>query len=135
MSDITYERHPVVTDRAPRPLAGAPYSQAIASRGLVFCSGQIPLDPESQQLVSDDVAEQTQRVLRNLQGVLEAAGTSLDQVCKTTVFLTDIDDFAAMNDAYTAAFGDHRPARSAVAVAALPLGALVEVEAWAWVGA
>lgn len=126
---IATERHPVVTDKAPRPLAGAPYSQAIATRGLVFVSGQIPLDPDSQQLVSDDVAQQTERVLENLKGVLEAAGSSLADVCKTTVFLTDLDDFATMNEVYARYFTSEPPARSTVQVSRLPAGASVEIEA------
>lgn len=126
---LATERHPVVTDKAPRPLAGAPYSQAIASRGLVFCSGQIPLDPETQQLVSEDVAEQTVRVLENLKGVLEAAGSSLGDVVKTTVFLTDLDNFAAMNKVYATYFTSEPPARSTIEVSKLPGGASVEIEA------
>lgn len=126
---IATERHPVVTDRAPRPLAGAPYSQAIACRGLVFCSGQIPLDPQSQELVSQDIGEQTVRVLENLKGVLEAAGSSLDDVLKTTVFLTDLNDFAAMNEVYARYFPNQPPARSTFEVSKLPGGASVEIEA------
>lgn len=125
---LAAERHAVVTDRAPRPLGGAPYSQAIASRGLVFCSGQVPLDPKTQQLVEGDVAAQTERVLENLRGVLEAAGSTLADVVKTTVFLTDLGDFAAMNDVYARYFTDVPPARSTFQVAALPAGASVEIE-------
>ena len=94
---LAAERHAVVTDKAPRPLAGAPYSQAIASRGLVFCSGQVPLDPETQQLVEGGIAEQTERVLENLKGVLEAAGSTLADVVKTTVFMMDLGQFAAID--------------------------------------
>lgn len=126
---VTQERHAVVTDRAPRPLAGAPYSQAIASRGLVFCSGQIPMDPATQQPVQGDVAVQTERVLENLKGVLEAAGSSMADVLKTTVFLTDLDDFAAMNEVYARYFTTVPPARSTVEVSKLPGGARVEIEA------
>lgn len=125
---LTNERHPVVTDRAPRPLAGAPYSQAIAARGLVFCSGQVPLDPQTQQLVDGGVREQTARVLDNLRGVLEAAGSSLDDVVKTTVFLTDLGDFAEMNEVYATYFTTQPPARSTFQVSALPAGASVEIE-------
>lgn len=125
---VASERHPVVTDRAPRPLAGAPYSQAIAARGLVFCSGQVPLDPQSQQLVAGGVAEQTERVLENLKGVLEAAGSSMGDVVKTTVFLTDLGDFAAMNEVYATYFPSEPPARSTFQVSALPAGASVEIE-------
>lgn len=125
---IASERHPVVTDRAPRPLAGAPYSQAIASRGLVFCSGQVPLDPESQQLVDTGIADQTRRCLDNLQGVLEAAGSSMADIVKTTVFLTNLDDFAAMNEVYASYFPSQPPARSTIEVSKLPAGASVEIE-------
>lgn len=125
---VASERHPVVTDKAPRPLAGAPYSQAIASRGLVFCSGQVPLDPETQQLVEGGIAEQTERVIENLKGVLEAAGTTLGEVVKTTVFLTDLGDFAAMNEVYARYFPTLPPARSTFEVSALPAGASVEIE-------
>jgi 2-iminobutanoate/2-iminopropanoate deaminase len=125
---VAAERHPVVTDKAPRPLAGAPYSQAIASRGLVFCSGQVPLDPESQQLVEGDIAEQTTRVIENLKGVLEAAGSSLGDVLKTTVFLTNLDDFAAMNEVYARYFPTLPPARSTIEVSKVPAGASVVIE-------
>ena len=125
---IADERHAVVTDQAPRPLQGAPYSQAIASRGLVFCSGQVPLDPQSQQLVEGGVAQQTERVLENLRGVLEAAGSRLDDVVKTTVFMTDLGEFAEMNEVYARYFPTVPPARSTFQVAALPAGAKVEIE-------
>jgi len=125
---LAAERHPIVTDRAPRPLAGAPYSQAIASRGLVFCSGQVPLDPTSQQLVAGGIAEQTEQVLENLKGVLEAAGSTLGDVVKTTVFMTDLDDFAAMNEVYARYFTSEPPARSTFQVSKLPAGAIVEIE-------
>ncbi len=126
---VASERHPVVTDRAPRPLAGAPYSQAIAARGLVFCSGQVPLDPESQQLVDGGIAEQTERVLENLKGVLEAAGSTMGDIVKTTVFLTDLaGDFAPMNEVYARYFPSEPPARSTFEVSALPAGARVEIE-------
>ena len=126
---VAAERHPVVTDKAPRPLAGAPYSQAIAARGLVFCSGQVPLDPETQQLVEGGIPEQTERVLENLKGVLEAAGSSLGDIVKTTVFLTDLNDFAAMNEVYARYFPTQPPARSTFEVSKLPANASVEIEA------
>ena len=126
---VTTERHPVVTDRAPRPLAGAPYSQAIAAHGLVFVSGQIPIDPATELLVDGDISVQTRRVLDNLTGVLEAAGSSLGDVVKTTVFLTDLDDFAAMNAVYAEYFTNEPPARSTIQVSKLPAGANVEIEA------
>ena len=126
---LTAERHPVVTDKAPRPFAGAPYSQGIATRGLVFCSGQVPVDPETQQPVAGGVPEQTERVLENLKGVLEAAGSTMADIAKTTVFMVDLGDFAQMNEVYARYFPTQPPARSTVQVSALPGGALVEIEA------
>lgn len=110
------------------PKAVGPYSQAILAGELVFCSGQIPLDPATGQLVEGDIAAQTGRVLDNLAAVLAAAGSDLAHVVKTTVFLADLGDFAAMNEAYATRFGEHRPARSTVQVAALPRGARIEIE-------
>jgi 2-iminobutanoate/2-iminopropanoate deaminase len=110
------------------PKAIGPYSQAITSNGLLFTAGQVALDPSTGQLVAGGIAEQTARALENLSAVLAAAGTDLSQVVKTTVFLVDMADFSAMNEVYGRAFGDHRPARSTVAVAGLPRGALVEIE-------
>jgi 2-iminobutanoate/2-iminopropanoate deaminase len=117
---------PVHTDRAPQAIG--PYSQAIVTDGWVFCSGQIPLDPATMELPGGDVAQQTGLVLKNLRAVLEAAGAGLDTVVKTTVFLKDMSDFAAMNEVYGRHFGDHRPARAAVQAAALPKGVDVEIE-------
>ena len=111
------------------PAAIGPYSQAIAAGDIVFASGQIALDPTSGQLVDGDVAEQTRQALRNMRAVLEAAGSSLDRAVKTTVFLTRMSDFAAMNEVYAEAFKQEPPARSTVAVAELPRGARVEIEA------
>lgn len=128
MSSLANERHAVVTDQAPRPLAGAPYSQAIATRGLVFCSGQVPIDPQTQQLVDGGIREQTTRVLDNLKGVLEAAGSSMADIVKTTVFMTDLAEFAEMNEVYATYFSATPPARSTFQVAALPAGARVEIE-------
>jgi 2-iminobutanoate/2-iminopropanoate deaminase len=110
------------------PEAIGPYSQAVVVDGWVFCSGQIPLDPGTGELVSGDVATQTERVMRNLSAVLEAAGGSLARVVKTTVFLADMGDFQAMNGVYAAHFGDHRPARATVQAAGLPRGVGVEIE-------
>ncbi len=110
------------------PSAVGPYSHAIVAGDFVYCSGQIPLDPATSELVTGDIAVQTNRILDNLAAVLAGAGSSLDRVVKTTVFLADIGDFAAMNDAYAKRFGDHRPARSTIGVAALPRGARVEIE-------
>lgn len=121
----------VRTDAAPAPVAGAPYSQAIDAAGsrMVFVSGQVPVDPATGALDGGDVAAQTRRVLANLRAVLEAGGASLQDVVKTTVFMTDLGGFGDMNAVYAEAFGGHAPARSTVGVAALPLGALVEIEA------
>jgi 2-iminobutanoate/2-iminopropanoate deaminase len=110
------------------PKAIGPYSQAIVSRGFLFTAGQVALDPSTGQLVPGGIAEQTSRALENLRAVLRAAGSDVSQVVKTTVFLVDMADFTAMNEVYGRVFGDHRPARSTVAVAALPRGALVEIE-------
>ncbi|HSM36085.1 MAG TPA: RidA family protein [Longimicrobiales bacterium] len=117
----------IETDRAPAAIG--PYSQAIGAGDLLYTAGQIPLDPATMSMVGGDVTEQTEQVLRNLAAVLEAGGSGLDRVVKTTVFLAHMGDFAAMNEVYARHFGDHRPARSAVEAAALPKGALVEIEA------
>lgn len=110
------------------PKAVGPYSHAMVAGDVVYCSGQVPLDPATGELVAGDIAAQTDRILDNLAEVLAAAGSSLDRVVKTTVFLADIGDFAAMNDAYAKRFGEHRPARSTIGVAALPRGARIEIE-------
>jgi 2-iminobutanoate/2-iminopropanoate deaminase len=117
----------IETDRAPAAIG--PYSPAIAAGEFVYTAGQFPLDPATMEIVGADVAEQTEQVLTNLAAVLAAGGSGLDRVVKTTVFLADMGDFAAMNEVYARHFGDHRPARSAVEAAALPKGALVEIEA------
>jgi 2-iminobutanoate/2-iminopropanoate deaminase len=117
----------IATPDAPRAIG--PYSQAMLTGGLVYTAGQIALDPVSMELVQGDVAEQTERVMQNLRAILEAAGSGMSSVIKTTVYLIDMGDFAAMNDVYARHFGDHRPARSTVAVAALPKGARVEIDA------
>ncbi len=122
MSDLK----PIHTDDAPAAIG--PYSQAIVTDGWVFCSGQIPLDPKSGELVGGDVARQTEQVLTNLRAVLEAAGAGMDTVVKTTVFLSDMHTFGAMNEVYARHFGDHRPARAAVQAAALPKFVDVEIE-------
>jgi 2-iminobutanoate/2-iminopropanoate deaminase len=110
------------------PKAIGPYSQAVAVNGFIFTAGQVALDPARGELIAGGIAEQTAQALENLRAVLTAAGSSLSQVVKTTVFLVDMADFAAMNEVYGQAFGGHRPARSTVAVAALPRGARVEIE-------
>ncbi len=122
MSDL----RSVQTDAAPAAIG--PYSQAIVVDGWVFCSGQIPLDPGTGELLKGSVAEQTELVLSNLRAVLEAAGSSLDYVVKTTVFLSDMNSFAEMNEVYAKHFADHRPARTAVQAGALPKFCDVEIE-------
>ncbi len=116
----------VATDAAPKAIG--PYSQAIAQGGLVFCSGQIPLDPASMKIVPGGIEAQTEQVLKNLSAVLAAAGSDLSRVVKTTVFLQNLEDFAGMNAAYARAFAGHAPARATVQVARLPLDALIEIE-------
>jgi len=119
-------RQKVETKNAPSPIG--PYSQAIVAGGFVFASGQAGLDPQTGRLISRDVIEQTAQTLRNLQGVLEAAGSSLERVLKTTVFLADMNDFAAMNEAYARFFTQNPPARTTIQAARLPLDARVEIE-------
>ena len=111
------------------PKAIGPYSQGTMAGGFVFTAGQVALDPGTGEVVPGGIAEQTERVMQNLAAILQAAGTGLGQVVKTTVFLTDMADFTAMNEVYARAFGNHRPARSTVAVAGLPKGVKVEIEA------
>ncbi len=123
-------KHIIHTDAAPAAIG--PYSQAVRAGDFVFAAGQIGLDPATGRLVEGGVAEQTRQALRNLQAVLEAAGASLQQVVKTTVFLQDMNDFAAMNAVYATFFPSEPPARAAVQAAALPKGALVEIEAIAY---
>jgi 2-iminobutanoate/2-iminopropanoate deaminase len=110
------------------PKAIGPYSQGVISNGFLFTAGQVALDPAKGELVSGGIAEQTARALENLRAILTEAGTDFSRVVKTTVFLVDMGDFTAMNEVYGRAFGAHRPARSTVAVAALPRGAKVEIE-------
>ena len=117
----------IATESAPRAIG--PYSQAVRAGNLIFASGQIPIDPATGEFVSGEIAEQTEQVLRNISAVFEAAGASLNQVVKTTVFLADMDDFTAMNDVYARFFGEHRPARATVQAARLPRDAKVEIEA------
>ncbi len=123
MSDFTA----IHTDHAPGAIG--PYSQAMMVDGWVFCSGQIPIDPATGEIVEGDIGQQTHQVLQNLAAVLEAAGGSLSRVVKTTVFLQDMGDFGGMNEVYARHFGDHRPARAAVAVRTLPKNVSVEIEA------
>lgn len=117
---------PIHTDGAPGAIG--PYSQAIAAGNLLFCSGQIALDPASGQLVGRSAAEQADRVLRNLRAVLEAGGSSLARVVRTTIFLADMADFTAVNEVYASFFAGWKPSRATVAVKALPKGAAVEID-------
>lgn len=119
-------KQPIATVDAPK--AVGPYSQAISSNGFLFCAGQIPLDPQSGELVGTDVAAQTERVCENIRAVLAANGMTFANVVKTTVFLLTMDDFAAMNAVYARYFPEPFPARSTIAVAGLPKGARVEIE-------
>ena len=119
----------VRTEAAPAPFQGAPYSQAIKVNGFVFVSGQLSLRPGDKDLSAGEIGPQTEQVFANLRAILEEAGSSLEQLVKTTVFLQNLDDFAGMNDVYSKHVGDTPPARSTVEVAKLPSGALVEIEA------
>ncbi len=123
----------VRTEAAPAPFQGAPYSQAIKANGFVFVSGQLSLRPGEKDLLPGDIKAQTQQVFANLRAILEEAGSSLDHLVKTTVFLQSLDDFGGMNEIYAAQVGSTPPARSTVEVAKLPSGALVEIEAIALV--
>ena len=116
----------VLTDRGPKPIG--PYSQAVKSNGFVFVSGQVALDPKTNEFVGSDVRQQTERVLENLKAILEASGVTLTHVVKTTVFLKDMNDFAAMNEVYARYFTAAPPARSTVQAARLPKDALVEID-------
>ncbi len=118
----------VRTERAPAPFQGAPYSQAIRANGFVFVSGQLALEPEHAEIVGDSIGEQTEKIFDNLQAILEEAGSSLDRVVKTTVFLADMNDFAAMNEVYADFFAENPPARSTVQAARLPRDARVEID-------
>ncbi|MGH3002791.1 MAG: Rid family detoxifying hydrolase [Gaiellaceae bacterium] len=123
------EKEAVRTEAAPAPFQGAPYSQAIRAGGLVFVSGQLALRPGEQELVGGGIAGQTEQVFANLRAILDASGSSLQGLVKTTVFLQHLDDFAGMNEVYAKHVGATPPARSTVEVAKLPSGALVEIEA------
>jgi 2-iminobutanoate/2-iminopropanoate deaminase len=118
--------HAILTAQAPAPIG--PYSQAIRTGSFIFCSGQIPIDPATGKLIEGDVAAQTRQVMNNIAAVLQAAGVTFDNVVKTTIYLMDMADFATVNPIYGERFGATPPARSTVAVAALPLGARVEIE-------
>jgi 2-iminobutanoate/2-iminopropanoate deaminase len=127
------EKSVVRTERAPAPFQGAPYSQAIRAGELVFVSGQLALEPDHTDIVGDTIQEQTELVFRNLAAILEEAGSSVEKLVKTTVFLVDLGDFQGMNEVYARWVGDRPPARATVEIAALPSGALVEIEAIAHV--
>jgi len=116
----------VRSDNAPKAIG--PYSQAVSAGGFLFCSGQIPLDASSGQIVGETAGEQTVKVMANLLAVLEAAGLDFGNVVKTTIFLKDMNDFVGVNDAYAAAMGEHRPARATVEVARLPKDVMVEID-------
>jgi 2-iminobutanoate/2-iminopropanoate deaminase len=116
------------TDQAPAPFQGAPYSQGIVHGDLVFVSGQLGIDPEEGHVVEGGIAEQTEQVMKNLGAILEASGSSLDNVLKATIFLADLGDFQAMNEVYARHMGTEPPARATFQVAGLPSGALVEIE-------
>lgn len=116
----------ILTPNAPQPIG--PYSQAIREGDLLFCSGQIPLDPKTGAMKNSSIEVEAEQALKNLEVVLRAGGSNLSGVIKTTIFLTDMNDFAKVNEVYAKAFGDVKPARSTVAVSALPKGARVEIE-------
>ena len=128
------EKEAVRTEEAPAPFQGAPYSQAIRAGGLVFVSGQVALTPGAGEPAGTDVGEQTEQVFANLRAILEEAGSGLDRLVKTTVYLTDLGDFAGMNEVYARQVGDTPPARATIEVSALPSGAKVEIEAIALAG-
>jgi 2-iminobutanoate/2-iminopropanoate deaminase len=123
------EKTVVRTDRAPGPFQGAPYNQAMQVGDLVFVAGQLGIDLATGELAGEGVAEQTEQIMQNLGAILDAAGSGLDRLVKTTVFLMDLGDFAAMNEVYARHVGDRPPARSTVQISGLPNGARVEIEA------
>jgi len=127
------EKEVIRTDRAPGPFQGAPYNQAIRVGELVFVAGQLGVSLESGELAGPSVVAQTEQIMENLRAILEAAGSGLDNLVKTTVFLIDLDDFGPMNEVYARHVGERPPARSTVEIAALPTGARVEIEAVAHV--
>jgi len=128
------DKEAVRTEAAPSPFQGAPYSQAIRANGLVFVSGQLALRPDHAEIVGEEISEQTEQVFANLRAILEEAGSGLDRLVKTTVYLTDLGDFAGMNEVYARHVGDTPPARATIEVSALPSGAKVEIEAIALAG-
>ena len=128
------DKEVVRAEAAPAPFQGAPYSQAIRANGLVFVSGQLALRPDHAEIVGDEIGEQTEQVFANLRAILEEAGSGLDRLVKTTVYLTDLGDFAGMNEVYARHVGATPPARATIEVSALPSGAKVEIEAIALAG-
>ena len=123
------EKEAIRTEAAPAPFQGAPYSQAIRAGGLLFVSGQVALQSGSSEPVSDAIGEQTEQVFANLRAILEAAGSSLDRIVKTTVYLTDLGDFQEMNEVYKQHVGELPPARATIEVSKLPAGSRIEIEA------
>jgi 2-iminobutanoate/2-iminopropanoate deaminase len=121
-------KKPIRTEAAPAPFQGAPYSQAIRAAGLVFVSGQLALKPDHAEIVGNSIGEQTEQVFANLRAILDEAGSGLDRLVKTTVFLVDLGDFQAMNEVYGRHMGEEPPARATFQVAALPSGARVEID-------
>jgi 2-iminobutanoate/2-iminopropanoate deaminase len=119
----------VRTERAPAPFQGAPYNQAMVHGGLVFVAGQLGIDPETNQVVEGGIGPQTERVLENVRAILEEAGSGLDKVLKTTIYLVDLGDFQGMNEVYARMMVEPYPARATIEIGALPSGALVEIEA------
>ena len=127
------EKTAVRTEKAPAPFQGAPYSQAIKTEGLVFVSGQVSLRPDHGEIVGSTIQEQTEQIMKNLGTILDEAGSGLDRLVKTTVFLTNLDDFQGMNEVYARHVGETPPARATIEVGRLPAGALVEIDAVATV--
>ena len=127
------EKDVVRTEQAPAPFQGAPYSQAIKAGDFVFVSGQLALRPDHAEIVGETIQEQTEQVFANLRAILEAAGSSLERLVKTTVYLTDLGEFAGMNEVYARHVGERPPARATIEISALPSGAKVEIEAIATV--
>ena len=123
------EKEVVRTERAPAPFQGAPYSQAIRANGFVFVSGQLPLEPDHAEIVGGSIEEQTEKIFDNLQAILEEAGSGLDRIVKTTVFLLDLGDFTGMNEVYARRVGQPPPARATIEISNLPSGVKVEIEA------
>ena len=123
------DKEAIRTEAAPAPFQGAPYSQAIRAGGLLFLSGQVALQPGSSEPVSDAIGAQTEQVFANLRAILEAAGSSLDRIVKTTVYLTDLGDFQEMNEVYKQHVGELPPARATIEVSKLPAGSRIEIEA------